>query len=665
MTMPILQDWIGGHCGLMVNTEPEILSKLCKDGYLFATILYKYGVINRDQLALIDVTDDPELIRNNLDYLRIWFKLININLDTVYDENSENSEIWKVFYLLYLYLNDNNVVRILSEKLTRQQKIYEPISRFVVEKTEIKPEPPFINKRISTYFEKTRGVAIWLKYRTQALQQQLQARREMYLNLLESKCRSNNDLLGAPHKSFCHLVQPSCNLIATTHSLTRLLYEGTVDDTKFEPSEQDAKDFTDAVKKKHHLKEKEALSITYALKTIVIKLYAQLDNDFTEQLNQHVVSTIWKQSRYEKQIMERMYEVFRHKNVIGENSRNLLNMVSEKKQGMDVFERACEKEQRSVLSDLHVIEIHRDMERCERLSVVVKRLDSTRNFKFCAEILDLLVDLTIRYANYKEQYDQEPWPTVFRQWKYLLIKNMPIFDVVAKTEDIVTYNPHKDTAKQECKFKSEVMRQNAIDDMTLMNYIEQTNNSNSESIMISKNIFSHIITMLLNSKYPQLEMPSISDIPDVAHRIVLNDMCDYTILPMLRYYLKDYNIRVIQLDEAINYCIACYISEVPLEDEGKIVEETTAKTFEDLVQKQSEGFMRCFQNSSMRKCENYNPIPIVESSCELLNESGHYDSEVQTTSVQGNLSNISEAAKLGKIAHNTLNLGKLVKVLSS
>lgn len=652
----IIQKWIWNCVGIIIDSSTTCLHDFCKDGHLFATILYQYAIITADQLSFIQRTDDPELIAENFFYLRIWFNSIDINIDEIYggaEEEETDKRIWKLLYLLYLNLNDTINHNVMANQLINQQKIYEPHSRFDTAPGIIEVDKKVDNtSKIFAYYENQRHIITWQKYKTEDLRKMLKTDKTPVLPELEKSSKTRNEQRTV---WYAHEADENCSIETQVSSKSDMLTK----DQLSQPTKLSAKDFIAKIKRKTTEKENDSRQKTYSYKLLITWLLQHIKSDYIKKLNDHIISLLLKQSTYEKQMSKKLFETHLYKYSILKHSESIQRYIDEKETELFGHQLLLKHDRKLTVIDVYQRELNRGLEMQERLNTEIERLKIERLYRFSNDIIDSALNMTYRYAEYKEQYEEYPSDAILYQWIGLFVKNQPIFDIIEKIEDIVEYN--EEVSDLEPQYAMEIERQNALDTLTLENYLNNYMNYTDDielaaSMNVGKKIFSHIISVLLLEKYPLPAKYDTSGIPNVDLTVCLTGLIDVTILPMLQNILANENIKIIQMEDVINYCIKAYSNEMPHHVMSNIIAEVTEETFLHLEKQQYGNFID--ENSPKRKCYSYNPL-IRKPTDPSFTENTVCDEETQITEEIDNREIIlTQAAKLGKIAYENLYLGK-------
>lgn len=640
-----MQRWIWNCSGILINPNPQSFSKHCKNGYLFATILYKYNVITLAQLHSAIQTDDPQIIRNNFHYLKIWLKLIDISLENI-EEHSEWAKIWQLLCTLYLQLHDKNIYNVIAQRLTLSQNVFQLHSRFDVKNFQIEQKP---EEHVRAGFTPQSNIISWNKQKSQYLHETLKQRLISNRNKLQKSDQENNQPLQQGPNRVSTILIPTTEKIFNYHKANFSAFNDISISKKTDPMKH-IKNHYKSVRVDKEIK-------SHFTDELICNLFDNMNIKFENEMNDHILEFLHKQSMYEKQLMETLDRTNAYKYTILENSKALAEKIGKMQERLKSSYDSLQTEENIRLLDIYQLELQRNKEMHKRLYNETQRIEKTRNLTFCQDTLNDILDIVYRYVDYKECHMQEPCPTTFKEWLYLFVKSRPIFDLFEEMSLIVEYDEFfliddydRFTEKQ---YKFEISRQNDIDQSMFDHYIERQKNCN-DAMDNGYKICSHIITKLLLVKYPKPKTNNSVESPPIDKIICLSGVSDCKIIPVMEYFLKESGIKIIQMEDAINYCIRIYMEEVPHEKIEEVLNITTEKTFLYLEEQKYGSFATVF--TPIRKCAKYNPY-VVSAKDEHTN--AYTQSDLQHP-IQW-----SEPGRLGKFAYEILHLGKHQSLLKN
>ncbi|GJQ72077.1 hypothetical protein Trydic_g3174 [Trypoxylus dichotomus] len=285
-----------------------------------------------------------------------------------------------------------------------------------------------------------------------------------------------------------------------------------------------------------------------------------------------------------------------------------------------------------------------------------------------------MIDIVLRRVEYKSEFGEEMPKRLLADLAALFISSKPIFDLVPNEEVIIEYEPQDDTEEE--IYLEEIDRQNAMDirsfksycnfewpwelEVHVPNYKQKNTLHNIEAAM---NVLGHIVFRLLLAKYPKPPLKAPPDIPKVHIAACINNISDLTVLPILEKLLSERQIKVIQMEDATNYCLAAYKDEITEEyPESQFVDET-----EDALQKvppkKDAKKAKPEKNKDIkRKGEKKDKKKVTdqEQSATVL-EPLYQTKQVQTPKIYpGDEVALSHVAKIGQYAYELLQLGECI-----
>lgn len=177
---------------------------------------------------------------------------------------------------------------------------------------------------------------------------------------------------------------------------------------------------------------------------------------------------------------------------------------------------------------------------------------------------------------------------------------------------------------------------------------------------------------MLLAKYPKPEKPPKPDLPDFKVAVCIKGLTDLTIIPTLQKLLNRNEIAIIQLQDAINYCLEAYKNEIITEIVDEVFVEATEKSMNEIKSKPSKKLGKKSGGGKKNKKKDKSPvkkkkgqkkaksnqemIPDVDSIMEAVK---FHDKANQTPRLYPCEELVlSSKAELGKVAYELLNLGE-------
>lgn len=288
----------------------------------------------------------------------------------------------------------------------------------------------------------------------------------------------------------------------------------------------------------------------------------------------------------------------------------------------------------------------------------------------CKSVSAALIDISLRRVEYKEEFEEELPKSMLADLASLFVTNQPIFDLVPNDEVIIEYEPINDVEEE--IYLEEIDRQNAMDIRSFENYcnfewpweIEEHVPDYAEKniltdIEMAMNVLGHIVFRLLLAKYPKPPLKPPPNIPKVHVAVCINNISDLSILPILDKLVSERQVKIIQMEDAINYCLAAYKDETTVEyPESQFVDETQDALHKSAAKKSGK---KSKENITMkRKGEKKGKKkPATVDHIDSFVGLPFQEKQIQTPRIFPCEEPIlTSAAELGRLAYEVLELGE-------
>lgn len=680
----IIQTWLMKRLGFVAQITPESIATLAKDGKLFAELLYNYNIITYEQFVTIGSKDDPDRALENLETINSWLKPIGISCSHEKLFNISRARApaaLRLFYQLYLNLHDKDTMHFISETL-RKQKLEPPHPLFKVKRVRescAENDEPCDNPNCKPLIDK-RDIVEWHKHRYEALLERCRATRERYSKFLQQqfdhtevekvgelkgrKKESDKEALMELNRKY--LIPKNCGYQTLVQEQQKIL-----EAEPFQPDPQKSKEIVDKIKQKHRKEAEDRAKKVKEEKALLLDLWEKLVTDQERDFGRTISTKMIKQSSYEKQMATKMFEVRHQKEVMMENKRVAEQEYLKQRENEfieTVFYREksnCDRRDSYYLERDRTIELHR------RLFEQKKRIKAEAHESMCRGIVEDIVALSLKHAEFKANYDMDVPRRVEKNWYDLFIKEQPIFDILPHTEDIVQECLDDLPSFYEEIYSREIMRQNALDDKEFEDYCEYKwpwdleehelyDEERLQIINLGMNVLGHIVGRVLLAKYPYPPQPEKPTLPPVTIAACVNGIQDITIRPALQKLLDKRKVAVIEMQDAINYCLECYRDETTTEVAEQTLVEETEQALEDMKNK-AKGKQPKNKKGPPKKGEKKKSKKgeaVEDDNISLLDLNLHIDRQCQTPRIfPCEEIQLTQRAKLGEEAFKVLNLG--------
>ncbi|XP_015838044.2 sperm flagellar protein 2 [Tribolium castaneum] len=572
MLIELIRKWLKKRLGIHLSIIPKYFYDATRDGTLVAQILLYYDVITPEEANLIEETQDPaQAFDNYQHHVAKWLSRIKLHLteSEMYEiAYCEGTVAATIFYELYLKLEakeDSSKIRPKNHHFR-----IEKVTEFQIDDVFIEANPlcePLIKQWDIINWEKDHLASLMMKYMNS---------REEYRNYLEEK---KIEELSAP----ANLEKLEDTLIFLKAEKTDYTYDQLIAQQKaalemepFQPNQDEAKRIMAEIKRR---KKQRAQRTAFRLELqhqLLSDVWKKIEESQELEFDKVICEKLLKQSFHEKEIEEKLLFIRKQKDTIVAN-RRVQDEIDQKKRDEEFIRRLFEEdlEERLRFHDerMALIAEHK------RLYEEKMRLKALKHLKLCQEVMGDIVDLSIKTAEYKEMYNMEPNKYVQRQWANLFIKQQPIFDLVVPSQDLK--QPHEEiSAELEQIYRREIQRQDILDEQDFDDYINFRNIWQVEegleeylaAMELGLNCLGFAVHKLLLKKYP-LPVPEKAQVSPEIEIAVCATLADLTRIDMLQRLLNLRNIKVILIEDAVNFCIEGYESELKTEFDEPFPEE--------------------------------------------------------------------------------------------
>ncbi|XP_022900706.2 sperm flagellar protein 2-like [Onthophagus taurus] len=665
----VITQWLRDKLGVIVDVHDDSFLEAVLNGHLIALLLRQYNIITEKQLKTIHDTHDT---LTNITRVTLWLKCLDPSLEedaiNCFTKNKLSSTV-KLFYKLYLVLTGKDQLHYTTQNVIREK--LRSNNRFKC--------------TIVTDEYKDIGDDIQLNPLSQPLQDQahiIQWHRDRYRALLERCKEARNAYIASIEKSDIKPSRPfrfrtvseALPIEPESDTFDVLSLSETYDELKTQeknaqeidlpdPNPREAQKIVKKLKNKFK-REQEERAMKSQMETIMVtKIWNETVRQQEEAIEMELSKKILKQSNYEKQMANKLFEIREQKQIMAQN-RLLIQREMQKQADDAILKYVFVKEKESGDErSRYYLERDRTLELHRRIYAQKIRLMKERRLQMCTEALRDMVDIAIRDAEYKEAFDEEMSPKMKKDLADLFVKGKSIFDVVEDVETIIDYMPIDDFDDE--IVLEEIDRQNTLDIRNFEDYCNfvwpyEIDAHASEfvdkldDIKLAMNILGHVIFRLLLTKYPKPALPTPPNIPKVEVAACIANIPDLTVVPILEKLLVERKIKVIQLEDTINYCLEAYKMEITVEaPESQFVSETQVAIEDVKKDKKNKDKKKPPPKGTKPGKKGKEVVEIVPE------ELPFKDQMIQTPRLfPCEEIKLTQKAELGKIAYEVLNLGE-------
>ncbi|KAK2581189.1 hypothetical protein KPH14_007991 [Odynerus spinipes] len=605
----VLKKWMRQRLGVLMNMTPELFGHHTRDGRLLAQILHSYGIINSDQLETIAPTRDPALCRVNLKHLRVWLRFIGIVCtDQCIEEIScgKGATALQLFYKVYLSLEDKDNLHFIT--LQKEREKYIPASRkFDVIRVPEEPppyEPP--PHPLSKPLTKTLSSIEWHRNKYLEILRSCQKEKEkLKSHAAKSTKRDSKETTTVLKKS--SRTSPTNNFLkeldefAQKHRVRhskRDVYDPCQADKLYDEVEIPTED-PEAAKayiswlKARKRKEKIENSLKTRMQGMLLsELWERLSENQEKTIDESLARRVLDQSHYEKQMITKLGEVRKQKDVITENRRVVDQLI------LDAKETKLRSEQERMREEFVWESEDVDME-YQRLRELHRRIRKERlkkirekHARVCLEVLQDLADIAVKAAECRSSNDGCVPKAIWNEWKALFLKCQPIFEPLEEEE----WDQEEETQQQDERIE-EIMQSRLEREATLNEadfesyhtfgspwdeYVPPIEPETEEILRLGELVLGYIVHRLLEFVYPYPIGLMESPVPKVKVAAIVLGVVELRLCQIIQALLKKSGIRVVLMENAINYCLSRYKEEM---SDVKYIDASIVKATEDILKK--------------------------------------------------------------------------------
>ena len=668
-----LKTWFLTRLGVMIDLNPDIFGIHARDGTLMAKLLHTYDIINDSQMDTIIHTHDPALSRVNLKHLRVWLRFIGVDFDDqsiVEISEGEGSTALRIFYNIYLSLENKDRLHFIT--LQKEREKFIPTStKFKVTKVseDSPPSDPPEDPLAAPLAEKSETIQ-WYREKCEDIMKACKQERKRFkeaqklkniekvreskseVKLTDSKDSELNDIDDFERKQ----------KNKSSHNICK-------DPKKFMSRKnlQSNKNHLEAVEeylkkmKKQRNKEETVMNFKQRMQTLLLsEVWNKMLEDQENTFDQIVAKKVLNESKYEKRMITKLYDIHRYKNKIAEN-RQIVEKITQKVREDEILLEYKQSREAK-------LKVEKDIEdECDRFRELQRRLRDAkikrkkeRHERTCSGIISDLIDISIKAAECLRNNDNCIPKTLWNEWKGLFIKSQPIFELAV---DAQKDGEEEDEEKQEGEEIEEVTQRESKRQDSLNNfdfdsyhniespwdeYLPQIDEETEEILRLGLVVLGYIVHKLLEFLYPYPPDSEPAPIPKVEKRVIVLGIPEDSI-QTIQDLLQHSGIKLIFMEDAINYCLTAYKEEMKdieyISLTPKVSRESGDKEKKDSLKKSRKPYV--------------SKMSVKDKS--VIDDSKGVNKQVQTPRnipYDDMDPNLSDDAYIGKWTHEFLKLGE-------
>ncbi|XP_015431469.1 PREDICTED: sperm flagellar protein 2-like [Dufourea novaeangliae] len=308
-------------------------------------------------------------------------------------------------------------------------------------------------------------------------------------------------------------------------------------------------------------------------KTLVKELWDRIECRQEELVDKTIARRTLDQSRYEKQMVTKLCEVRNQMSIMTENQKILENMTAT---ANEVEYRAIHERVKDVASrrqkDLE-IECQRMCELRVRLREKKVQMLEEKHRNLCREtVLDIL-NLAMRIEDYRQMNDGIVPQTILREWTTKFVRGESLFDddlpigLTSGDSAEIDVSPILEESLRVKLEKAKVLRESLFDD-----YLESRPpwkqsswlpaEDATETMELGRTVLGYVVHRLLNYIHPQSsDVETRALLPKPENIAIILGIMNPTMHESFRGLLDNTDVRLVRMEDAINYCLDRYKNE--------------------------------------------------------------------------------------------------------
>ncbi|XP_044253650.1 sperm flagellar protein 2-like [Tribolium madens] len=587
MLIELIRKWLKKRLGIHLSIIPKYFYNAARDGTLVAQLLLHYGVITPEEANLIEETQDSvQAFDNYQHHIAKWLSRVKLQLteSEMYEiAYCEGTVAATIFYELYLKLEAKQDSIPIKPK-NHHFKI-EKVSEFQMNDFFIEANPlcePLIKQWDIINWEKDHLASLMMKYMNS---------REEYKDYLEEKKIKELSASVNVDKLEDTLVFLKAEKTDYTYDQLIAQQKAALEMEPFEPNQDEARRIISQIKKRKKQRAERTAFRLQLQHQLLSDVWKKIEESQEFDFDKVICEKLLKQSLHEKEIEEKLLIIRKQKDTIVAN-RKVHDEIDQKKRDEEFIRRLFEEdlEERMKFHQERMAQIAEH----KRLYEGKIKLKALKHQKLCQEVMDDIIDIALKTEEYKDTYNVEPDKYVKRQWANLFIKQQPIFDLVVPSQDLK--QPHEDiSAELEAIYRQEIQRQDILDEQDFEDYINFSNIWQIEEgldefltpMELGMNCVGFAVHKLLLKKYP-LPIPEKAQVSQEIEISVCATLSDLSRIDMLQRLLNLKNIKVMLIEDAVNFCIEGYESELKTEFDEPFPEEEYLRELTPKIGKKQE-----------------------------------------------------------------------------
>lgn len=294
-------------------------------------------------------------------------------------------------------------------------------------------------------------------------------------------------------------------------------------------------------------------------KRVLSEIWDKMVEADDDEFDEHLMEKLTRQSLYERKMTSELCEIRNYRAAIVDNRRLIEEETRSAMKKDEMLNDVFRQNDR-----LHVIsKVKRECRRLcqlkEKIEKEKARVLGEKHYKLCRAIVDDIVILTIKAAEF-EASNRMPIPrNILNEWKSLFIAEQPLtFDDPSDIEEIFDLKLEEHAVMSNFDFE----RYKDLD-APWEEFVPETSDEERQFLELGITVLGYVVHKLLYALYPPSSGISESQVPKVKNAVVVYGLPEEIKQSQaLQQLLAKSNIKLIKVEDAVNYCLSKFKEEM-------------------------------------------------------------------------------------------------------
>ncbi|XP_030039874.2 sperm flagellar protein 2-like [Manduca sexta] len=587
----VLKEWLTERLQCPIKWEAEEFGDMMKNGYVIASVLLSYNVINDEKHFLIRSSNATEDVKSNWKYLLEWLRQLEINLNTTdlnFIMEGKGSTLLRLFYQLFLTLDKRDRTNFIKRERKMVSSLVDKMDkRFKVDKVE-EEQGAFVDN-LSRPLLNEKHYIEWQRKKAEQVKDTYDYVRHKYSKMLAKieDSKAPMDFKGAIPKIARNkerkemdkfALRYPCKFENYTYDQLLELEEKAMENKKVPIDTEWAKSYMANLYTKMN-KKSDSEEFQKQLRNVLSGSLWDLSVAEEEtKLDTELAKKVMKLSQFEKQMCTQIMET-------KQQARNLVkNRVRGETEFVDQREQQFNQFLDNVKEQIHLEVMEIDFEK-RRQNMLHKKLYAEKMkkkrqhyYEICYDTMLSIVDYATKYGYFKRLIGDDIPEHFIHEWKTLYYKQQPIFNILEPMENILKEpGVEEEIVEEEEEIKRhELDRQEALNDsefkeyhnysgpwtldLLIPNYDPESEERKYE--YLGTRVLGHVVYTLLEIKYPYPPPRPPAQLPRFEAKAFLRGLPDRSITVPMQILLNLRQIHVVRIETAINFCLRRFKNEM-------------------------------------------------------------------------------------------------------